>query len=410
MRLRKRVLLLLLSAILLYYSFHKINISIFVWFALVPFFLGLGGLNKTKTFFIAYLAGLVFNLVTLYWVIHVTMIGWIALCIYSSVYFGIFALLFRYFSRHFEEKPLISGLAIASSWILLEFFQGFIILGGFGWTLLGYTQYQFLSCIQIADIAGVYGISFVVLIVNIAIWRIFSKTIKRDLQFFLIAILILILTFAYGFFRLSQQHESGSMKIAVVQGNIPLSRYGPNPSSYESLRRYLTLSEEVLKDKADLLVWPETPVAGSILEEDASLFEAVVKLTTQYKIPLLMGTIMSREAHVNDGKQNYLEERYFNSAVLISKTGRLLDYYSKLHLVPFGEYVPGAEALPFLKSLAPIGEFSRGEDYVVFDELKNKFSCLICFEDVFPDLARNFAKNGAQILINFTNDAWFKEL
>lgn len=407
MKIRFRFLLLALSIALLYFSFHKINIWPFAWVALVPFFFAVSSLNKPKAFFFGYLTGLIFNLFTLGWLIHVTMIGWIALCLYSAIYFALFALIFSWIEKYFDYKPIACTLAIASFWVILEFFQGFIILGGFGWTLLGYTQYQNLPIIQVADIFGVFGISFLMVLVNLTLWRIFLK--RKEFRLIALVTTLVAASVVYGFYCLGKAYDTDSMKIAVVQGNIPLSRYGPDPNPYTVLNKYLTLSYEVLKNPLDLLIWPETPVGGSILENDADILEAVVKLTTNYKTPLLLGTIVKRDKLVELNGKAYLEENYYNSAALISKTGKILDYYKKTHLVPFGEYVPGAEFMPFLRSLAPIGDFSRGEDLLVFDQLKKKFSVLICFEDVFPNLSKGFTKNGAQFLVNITNDAWFKD-
>jgi apolipoprotein N-acyltransferase len=116
----------------------------------------------------------------------------------------------------------------------------------------------------------------------------------------------------------------------------------------------------------------------------------------EIKTPLLLGAVTSRDG------------LYYNSAVLVSKEAKLLKRYDKLHLVPFGEYIPLRKILGFLETVVPIGDFTAGGDYTIFT-LPTRFSVLICFEDLFPEISRGFVKRGADFLINITNDAWFQK-
>lgn len=404
MRLRQRFSLLVLTVALLVLSFHKINLWYLAWFSFVPFFFALKDLNYKKTLLIAYPAGLIFYLLTLIWLTYVTVAGWIALCAFLGLFFAIFGLAVKYSSRFFEKRPVLTVVSLAAFWVILEFIQGHIFTG-FGWALLGYSQYKILSIIQIADLTGVYGISFLIMTVNICLWRFLAE---RRKVYIVSPFLILLIVQVYAIFIIAQDRRVTDVRLAVVQGNIPQTFYGKGLPDEIILDRYVTLTEQAAKENPNLIIWPETAVPGEV-KNDVDLLEAVIVLTTQNKIPLLMGTITTREVLTNGNGSVGQEDRFYNSSALISENGGLVDFYRKTHLVPFGEFIPLATYFPFLRSLAPIGDFSRGEEFVVFNINGFKFSTLICFEDIFPAISRKFVRGGAQILINMTNDAWFRK-
>ena len=151
------------------------------------------------------------------------------------------------------------------------------------------------------------------------------------------------------------------------------------------------------KDNPSLIIWPEAsvPVLWGGSAEDAQ-FTQIFSLAGQLRISLLVGAV------------SRFGEAYFNSALFINDLGRPERIYNKLHLVPFGEYVPFKNTFPFLQTIAPIGDIEAGKEYTVFNQPKN-FSVLICFEDLFPELSRKFIKRGARFLVNITNDAWYKQ-
>jgi apolipoprotein N-acyltransferase len=178
-------------------------------------------------------------------------------------------------------------------------------------------------------------------------------------------------------------------------------KWDTNAKAY-ILDRYSELTEKATSLHPDLIVWPEASSPG-IWGEDDSVFQEIFALSKKTKIPLLIGTV----ARDND--------EYFNSALLIRPSGEIAGRYDKLHLVPFGEYIPLKKILPFLETVVPIGDITAGREYTVFKipsakfQIPTKFSVLICFEDLFPELSREFVKRGANFLINITNDAWYKK-
>jgi len=177
-------------------------------------------------------------------------------------------------------------------------------------------------------------------------------------------------------------------------------KWDPEAKGY-ILEKYLNITSKVNKDKPDLIIWPEAALPV-VLEEEPIFMEQVKKLAKEIKIPILLGAVNTQDDH------------YYNSALLISSEGEISTKYNKLHLVPFGEYIPFRKTVSFLETIVPIGDFTAGREYTVFKtqnsklKTQNFFSVLICFEDLFPGLSREFIKKGADFLVNITNDAWFK--
>ncbi len=378
------MLFLIASAILLILAFPNFNLSYLVFIGLVPLFFALQNKTPLKAFLISYICGFLFYLGTLYWLYRVSVIGLIALCLYLALYFGIFGFIFRRIT--IVLMPLI--------WALLEYAQSNLFTG-FGWTSLGYSQYKNLLLIQIADFSSVYGVSFVIMLVNVAVYKAFKKSFRE----IVVTCVILAIIIGYGAARLNEGGAEKDVAVSVIQGNIPQEKKWDSSETEYILERYTRLTKMAALDEPDLIVWPETSFPGFLIS-DRRMTARILALAKETRTPLLLGA--------NTGKG--LES--FNSAVLISGQGKILDKYDKIHLVPFGEYIPLSARFPILHNLifGELGEFSAGNEFKVF-ELKGralvKFAALICFEDIFPELARRFVRDGAEFLIVITNDAWY---
>ena len=412
-------ILSLLSGIVLALPFCDGRLWIFSWIGFLLLFFALQNKKGLSAFFLSYLTGVVFWSITIYWLIHVTLPGQILLILYLSLYFGIFGLLVSKLLT--IDYRLSTLLFIPSLWVVLEYLRAHL-LTGFGWALLGYSQYLNLPIIQVADLFGVYGVSFLVMAGNAAVYSAFSlqpstfSKIKKCSVFALSFSIILV----YGYYQLSRQPtaawaiggpttafwpaESRKLfKVSVIQGNIPQElKWAPGSQAF-ILDRYIRLTKEAALAKPDLIIWPEASNPGFLGDEsDARINENIFNLAKEIKIPLLVGSVVKEK------------REYFNSALLINEFG-LVGRYDKLHLVPFGEYIPLKGAFKFLENIVPIGEFTPGREYVVFKPSTTdykplaNFSALICFEDTLPELSRNFAGKGADFLVNITNDAWFKK-
>jgi len=391
---RQEILLCILSALLLILSFPQFNLEFLAWFAFVPLFLGLENKSKGRAFLFSYLTGIIFWLGIIYWLAHVTLAGLIALVLYLALYFGIFGFLISTYR--------VSGIFlffIPAGWVILEYLRSHLFTG-FPWALLGYSQYLNLPVIQIADITGVWGVSFLVMMINAAIYSVISRklSVVSIKEKYLLPIFILLITLSYGYFKIYHLPLTTChlpLKISVIQGNIPQElKWRPESNDY-IIEKYLDISFGAVKDNPDLIIWPEAALPV-VLEEEPSYYEKLKDFIKEARRPLLLGAVTKRD--------NF----YYNSALLLSREASLLSRYDKLHLVPFGEYIPLRKILGFLETVAPIGDFNSGKEYTIF-KIPDNFAVLICFEDLFPEISREFVKKGANFLVNITNDAWFKK-
>ncbi|MDD5108481.1 MAG: apolipoprotein N-acyltransferase [Candidatus Omnitrophica bacterium] len=390
---KKSIFLSLLSGLFLSFSFSSFNLWLFGWCGLVYLFIALENKSLRQSFIIAYLCGIVFWILTIYWLIHVTLIGQAVLILYLSIYFGVFGC--AVFSLR-SLSPAKRLFCIPIAWVLLEYIRSYLFTG-FPWSLIGLSQYKNLPVIQIADITGAWGVSFLVVLVNTAFYLILRK--QSRIKTSLIISVILILSLAYGFHKLSYKPNlvagAKPLKISVIQGNIPQDLKWDKRAVNFILDDYKELTAQAANDDPDLIIWPEASVPGFWGQDDLE-FAQVFSLARQLKINLLVGAV------------SHFEPNYFNSALSIDKSGVPLAIYSKIHLVPLGEYIPFKKSFPFLETIVPIGDIEPGRDYTIFKQPAD-FSVLICFEDLFPELSRKFVKKGAQFLVNITNDAWYKE-
>ena len=394
-----------ISGLLLVLTYPIFNFKFLAWIALVPLFFSLEKNNIKERFLKGYIFGFVFFCGTLYWLFGITVPGTIAGVLYLSIAPAIFTSICRY--RNAMQYAVITPAA----WVLSEYLRAHIFTG-FPWVLLGYSQSFNLSVIQIADVTGVYGVSFLIVLVNIGIYFTLKKTPNRFYVLFFIFI-IFVITSSYGYNRMRLQYPSQELKISAIQGNIPQEDKWDPANKQSIFRKYKTLTlDAIKKDKSNFILWPETAVVG-FLEDDNFLRKGVEAIAKEKNVYILTGTLREKK------------EGFYNSATLVSDEGKLVDSYDKIHLVPFGEFIPFGRGLSWIRNIIdrPIGEFERGNDFKVFqfrlvDIVKSskgiqktteffRFSVLICYEDIFPELSRKFVQNGARFLVNITNDAWF---
>lgn len=393
------IILPILSALLLSLSFSSFNLWLLAWVGFIPLFIALEKRSLRHTFIITYLCGVIFWSLTIYWLVHVTLIGQAVLILYLSLYFGLFG--YAVFClRFFSASNCL--FFIPSAWVLLEYIRSYLFTG-FPWSLVGFSQYKNLPVIQIADITGAWGVSFLVVFINFALYLLLRKQLK--LRGFLICVGVLFISLSYGFLKLSQDQGDGSLrepsplfqkiKVSVIQGNIPQELKWNRQAVNFILNNYKELTIEAAQDKPDLIIWPEASVPA-LWGQDDTEFTRVFSLAKELKTDLLVGAV------------SHLQEKYFNSALFIDKTGNPSDIYHKVHLVPFGEFIPLKNIFPFLETIAPIGDIQAGKEQTIFKQ-PTDFGVLICFEDLFPELSRHLVKRGAKFLVNITNDAWYKE-
>ncbi len=410
---KKRDLLLsLLSGILLFLSFPNFDLEFLAWFALVPLFYAIDGKTRSLSFKLGFLTGIVSFLGILYWIVvavhtygNIPLIPSVLILFllvgYLSLFIGAFTFLTRLLQMRLGVQTFLFTPVL---WVGLEYLRS-ILLTGFPWANLGYSQYLNLPFIQMADITGAYGLSFVILLVNATLFSILRQWPKKIFPYKeAIPTVILLLGFLfYGYVRMGivdrQIAQNPPLKVGLVQGNIDQSIKWDKDFQLETLKIYDELSLKVAGDKPDLIIWPET--ATPFFFQDAKEYQPlVIDIPKKTNAFLLFG---SPSYKIEKGKVNH-----YNSAYLVSPSGEIVGKYDKIHLVPFGEYVPLQDLLFFIGSLGEgIGDFKSGKEIYAFSLPHDKFGVLICFEIIFPDLCRKFVKRGANFLVTITNDAWF---
>jgi apolipoprotein N-acyltransferase len=233
-----------------------------------------------------------------------------------------------------------------------------------------------------------------------------SRSRKAALPLFATTAVAGALVLAYGMFRLypsiNKDRSGPGYSIAVIQANIPQEIKWEKTAWIGIMDKYVAMTKEALPHGPDLIIWPETSYPG-YLWEDKELFTQLQVFVRSVKIPLLLGSVLKED------------QSYYNAAILLSGNGDIAGIYRKVHLVPFGEYLPLRAIFPFLSDLVAIGDFTAGDRWTTFSPMLTQaghqpdqlFSVLICFEDTVARVARQFVNHGAQLLVNITNDAWF---
>lgn len=399
-----------LSGILLALSFPKPGLSILAWVAFLPLFYAVREKSAKNAFKFGFLSGFVAYAGIFYWLnIVMTTYGKLPLPVSFSLTLLMAAYLALYpaaaiaVTRLAEARSIPAILSFPFLWVSLEYLRAYLF-SGFPWASLGYTQYRTLPLIQIADITGVYGVSFLILSVNIFLYQLWRWVRGKDgasypLLATSVAVPLFLLTIFYGFISLNKTEQGKQVKVALAQGNIPQDVKWDPSFQEETVAIYERLSRKTKGAGAELVVWPESSLPFFFQKEH--LFSARVSLLAKELNSCLV--VSSPALASEEGK-----ERLLNSAFLISSDGSTLGRSDKIHLVPFGEYVPLARLLPFVKKMVQgIGDFSPGRSATPLSAPFGKMGILICFEGIFPEISRDYVNNGAGLLVNITNDAWF---
>ncbi|MBN1141778.1 MAG: apolipoprotein N-acyltransferase [Deltaproteobacteria bacterium] len=399
----------LLSGLALALAFPRFDVGFLAWFALAPLF----AVMERRPFGAGFAAGTAFFGVILYWVnIVMTTYGgmhpffsgvaYLLLVFYLALYFGATTWLCCRLRR-------LSGIpfwfSLPAIWIAAEYLRS-LLLSGFPWASLGYSQHNEPHLLQSADLFGVYGIGFLVVFFNAALasaWRGWREKsgFSRALRPLLLALILVAAAGGYGRCRLSRplDERPRQLSVVLVQGNVDQSIKWDPTVKQATVARYRQLSLAAAgAGETDLIVWPEsaTPFYFDFREP---LLKEVMAIPPETDAQLLFG------APAYEFKEGGV--RYLNSAFLLSRKGEVLGRSDKIHLVPFGEYNPLERVLPFLGKLVQgVGDFSPG----VLKPLPLEAGTggvLVCFEAIFPEIARDYVRLGCGLLINITNDAWF---
>lgn len=413
-----------LSSVLLYLTYFPANLGFLGWIALVPllYVVRSGVQFKMKVLAILF-SGLCFFIPALQWMRladPMMYFTWIGLAIYCTLIFLLGMLLVQKLQR----IPLVFSFPII--WVGVEYFRS-TFAGGFSWYLLAHSQHDYPAIIQISDLFGAYGVSFLVASVNgfiaEALLNLKNKRLKAQAVYVL---MMLLFTLTYGSYRNAQGIGTPGPVCASLQGSVDQSIRNDQEKPQNAVMPYHQLSDLSIASNPDLIIWPET----SYIHEWYSISPAVkleqippdwYRITTMQKgmgeevkkrwnTSVLLG-LNSKELTPSGVKR-------YNSALLVSREANKFSRYDKIHRVPFGEFIPFKELLPWLKNLAPYDfEYSieAGEGFPKLEfpaglDKTYSFGTLICYEDTDPSIPTGFFRSGTapNFFVNISNDGWFK--
>lgn len=407
----------IVSGLLFIPTFPPFDLYPIAWVAIVPLLIALQDKDKKTSFLLGTITGFIYFLGTIYWVFNsiyyygnipaaLGLLLTLSLSLYCGLYVGVFSSLYNLLSK---RSTIPSVITVPVLWVTVEYVRSYAFTG-FPWSVLGYSQYSFLPLIQVSDITGVYGISFIVASFNGLAYELLSLPRRRrmfplvsrghvavnSLLFFM----MITVTIAYGLLRTGSAERGTPVRASVIQGNIEQRHKWDKGFQQDIIKTYEKLSRSVLDDEPDLIIWPESALPF-VFGQDMELTEAFTQFQKELGTYLLFGSVTAQERTISP-------PLYANSAVLMSPEGAVLSVYNKIHLVPYGEYVPLRRLLPFVKKLtAGTGDFMRGAEPIVMETPFLRIGPLICYEIIFPGLVRKFANRGADVLVTITNDAWF---
>ncbi len=403
------------------------------WLAPAPLFLAPPRRRWRSVFFEGFIFGAAFFLVSLFWLVTVTWVGWFFLALACACFPGVWRLGMAPLLRRLHlragsgergdgRRPsgwLGAGLVFwgAVLWVALEWVRAHIF-SGFPWNLVGVSLWRSDFVRDLAAFTGVYGGSALALAANAAFssavvrWvRNFRHGTPRGLPWDLAAgagVLAGAALLAMHAPRLGRPDRV--LRVAVVQGGLPQMREWSQKQLDEALRVYDRLTRDIAAAHPDLIVWPETAIPAP-LRYDARYAGMMARLLADVPAEFLIGTIDYRPA-VRSGTgvsaKTALPDVY-NSAFLFDRRGRLVQVYDKIHPVPFGEYTPFESIWPWLSRWIGMGRgLTPGRRYTIFRLPHGVLAGVnICYEDVFPEISRAFVRRGATVLITITNDAWY---
>ena len=418
----RRLALALSGGALMGLSMPGLGPGSLAYIALVPLLLAIHGAPPRQAFLLGLAGGFLSFAISMSWVaetIH-TFGGlpWLLaepVCWLLAAWMGLFVALFTAGTRLIDAHTRIP-LAIAAPplWVVLEYLRAHL-LTGLPWNLLGLAAHEQVRMIQIADVGGIYAVSWYVATVGACLYALLLPLFDttrgyRQAHYFnhgLVLFLLPVCVAAYGQVRiaaLSLHHQqnpdpAGPIRVALVQPNIP-QEVKWNPEALDGImQRLARQTTQAALLEPDLIVWPEAS-APLVLDYSPRYQNMVRQLAVGAGTHLLVGSLSPVLERLNPATRN--------SAYLFGPNGRLVDLAAKEHLVPFGEYVPLERLLPFVRRLTQgIGDLVPGSGGAVLEHPRGSAGLAVCYELIFPDLVRRRFADGADFLVTITNDAWF---
>ena len=390
-------------------SFPGHNLWYLAWFSLVPLMLVLDRASPRQGFWRAYVAGLVYFGIVLSWMaglVHwvgiIVLPGIVLLVAFMALYWAMFGWVYCRLRRVWPWAPVLVGPFV---WVVLEYLQSRLFTG-FGWGLIGYSQIFDLPVAHCATLGGIYLVSGIVVAVNLCLAAAICRR-PRWWTGLAAAAGLAVVAHGLGYVLMHNLPSNDSyIDVGIVQGNIPIEvSYDPHYNDdvmyiQERLTRNLIAEHRRAGDGSNvrLVIWPESALPDSDVRPDSRYGLRAAQVARRHDMYLLAGGI--RQEH--NGSR-----RIYNTAFMFDPEGRMVDVYDKVHLTPYGEYIPLGKFMPFLGKAVQIADMSSGNEMKVFHADAVQFGALICFETLFPELSRQLVNRGSQFLVVISNLAWF---
>lgn len=395
----KYLIFSIISGILLGLSFQKFNFFLFAWIAFVPLIYCIYKNNLKYSALYGFVTGIIYSLIAFNWMFLFLLINTKSIVaasvtalffwIYQSIYFILWSVISCFIKRN---NSWIFAFFVSSLWIVFEYVKNYF-LSGFPINLLGYSQCSFLPLIQFADVFGVYGISFVIILINCSLFYWLYNKNKKHL---IITVIIISLLFVYGFIKMNQISKINSkeeIKVGVVQPNIAQEKKWRENLKNEIIKNIYDAAQYFRDRNCEVILYPET-LLPRLLEQNEEMQSFVRNISLYSNLSLIGGKTVENK-------------NLYNSIFLISKEGNIVDKYKKKHLVLFGEYVPFENFLvKLLEKVNLTDNFSKEQELRVFYFDKCILGINICSENYYPYLSRELVLKGATILTTHSNDAW----
>ena len=420
---RADVTLATLSGVLLALSFPKFGHPAFAWVALTPLVVALSGATLRRAFLLGLTSGIIYFTGTLYWITRVMAVygglqTWVAVLInaaliaYLALFPALFALCTRQITMRYGQAALTAAPVV---WVASELGRTYLF-SGFPWVLLGYSQATVLPIAQLASVFGVFGVSMLVAAVSTT----FAMAVGGPAEVLLsraprpaktgryvryapaaVAMAVVLVVAVWGGRRAaaSELIRNGEpLRVGIIQGNVDQAEKWDVSRASSIFQDHVRMTRQAIGEGAEVVIWPESSTPF-LFEEDLPDASKIRTLAEQAHVGILLGS---------DQIERGRPDKFYNSAFLVRSDGTTAGVYRKMHLVPFGEYVPLQRLLFFAAPLTEqVGTFSPGITATILPLDGHKVSVAICYEVIYPELVRQFVEGGSELLTTITNDAWF---
>ncbi len=387
------------------------------FFMFIPLFLSIYSAKNIRQAALCGLStGVVYYSLLLYWIVNVLThyggLPWFAaipafllLVLCMSGFLVLFCVITHQMRQYLS--PLLVVWFVPALWVGIDWFRSFF-LTGFPWMDPGYGLWEQTAFIQVADLTGHHGVTFLLIMINILLAQLITDRSRCcTVKVMITPILVITMVVGYSAIRLNQVVDALEIRpktrVGMVQGNIRQEMKWSREKAKATLEGYLQKSSSLIKEaKPQFIIWPETALPFYPKYNDETV--RLIRFVQQKGQHVITGAPWFVPLPKKSGKRG----EYYNSALLYDQTGKVAGHYFKTHLVPFGEYIPFAKILFFVRPLVEaVGRFSSGKIERPLESGPAKVGPLICFESIFPDISRKWVGAGANLLANLTNDAWY---